>query len=79
MKKVSEKILITNNNIHLMFFTCFYISVRMLDDEVFSIDYYSKIGGISTKRLNEMENAVLETLDYKIFINALDFDLIESN
>jgi hypothetical protein len=75
MEEVESKIprLLCETNTHLIYFACFYLAIKFLDDVIYPSSQYAKIGGISLKNLIEMENKILELLDYKICLKEEDY------
>ena len=75
LEEVESKIprLLSETNTHLLYLTCFYLAIKFLDDVIYPTCQYAKIGGVSLRTLIEMENKVLELLDYKICLKEEDY------
>ncbi len=75
IKRLESKIgyFLNRENMFLFFFICYYISIRLLDDDIFSIDVYSKISGVKKSKIVELENTILEMIDYKIYFSFEEF------
>ncbi len=60
-----QKIVLTNKNIHKLFFMSLYSSLKHQEDLLFSESTYSTISGISIQELAILELNFLELLDYR--------------
>ena len=67
---------LNKGNMFLFFFICYYISIKLLDDDIFSIDIYSKISGVKESKIIDLENTLLEMIDYKIYFTFEEFSSI---
>lgn len=66
--KGSEPLPLTRMNVHRIFLVCFVLACKMNDDQIWTQGEYSKLGGVTTKQLNEMEAAALGYLDWRLEI-----------
>ena len=68
---VIEKILnehrqlnLTERNIHRLLFTSIVISAKFVDDQFYKNKYYASVGGMTLSTLNELEETMLDLLNY---------------
>ena len=64
-----KKIILTEFNVHRIVFCCIIIAVKFNEDK-----YYSKIGGMDLKQLNEMEMELLISINFDLFIESKVYD-----
>lgn len=67
---------LNKGNMFLFFFICYYISIKLLDDDIFSLDIYSKISGVKESKIIDLENTLLDMIDYKIYFSFEEFSSI---
>lgn len=75
LMRISEKILVTEYNIHRLLLISFVLATKIYDDEYFENKYYAKIGGISNKEINSMELEFVELLEFNLFVKEVEFEL----
>ena len=75
LMRISEKILVTEYNIHRLLLISFVLATKIYDDEYFENKYYAKIGGISNKEINSMELEFVELLEFNLFVKEIEFEL----
>lgn len=63
-----NNIFLTKVNIHRILITSVVIAIKYLEDIYFSNNYYSKVGGISLKDLNQYEVEFLKMLDFNVYV-----------
>ena len=69
-----KKIMLTEFNVHRIFFCCIIIAVKFNEDKYYTNKYYSKIGGMDLKQLNEMEMELLISINFDLFIESKVYD-----
>ncbi len=63
-----HKININYFNIHKFILASFIISIKYLEDNNYSMKFYSKLGGVTKKELINLEYEFLKLLDFKLFV-----------
>jgi len=67
-------------NVHRMILIAVMIAAKLRDDIYFSNGYYGSIGGIPREEVNRLEVAFLATLDWKLWVEPLDYwDYLEQS
>ena len=69
-----KKIMLTEFNVHKILFCCIIIAVKFNEDKYYTNKYYSKIGGMDLKHLNEMEMELLISINFDLFIESKVYD-----
>lgn len=70
-----NKVIISNENIHKLFFTSLYISIKLLEDEIFNENHFVEVSGLSNKEIARLEKEFLDILRFNIIIKKEKFDL----
>ena len=73
-KLLANNFILTSENVHKVFFLCMMETQKYYDDENFKNKYYSKVSGISTKELLELELEFLNNINFNIFIDVDDYN-----
>jgi hypothetical protein len=58
-----------------IFAICLLMSLKMLEDNPFNNESFSRLSGIKLKLLNDMEIAFLKVFDFSINVSVDDFDI----
>ena len=66
--------ILTYYNIHKMTLATFILVIKYNEDCYYSMNYYSKIGGITLSELNNLESEYLILIGYNLFIHAKLYD-----
>jgi len=66
--------ILTYYNIHKMILAAFILAIKYNEDCYYSMNYYSKIGGITLSELNYLESEYLILIEYNLFIQAKLYD-----
>ena len=69
-----KKIMLTEFNVHRILFCCIITAVKFNEDKYYTNKYYSKIGGMDLKQLNEMEMELLISINFDLFIESKVYD-----
>ena len=69
-----NKIIITNKNMHQLVFISLLISLKLLEDKILKMNYYSCFSGISLYKIAVLESAFLELIDYNIIVEPAFFE-----
>ena len=72
-KLLGSHFILTEENVHKVFFICMMETQKYYDDEYFKNKDYSKVSGISTKELLELELEFMKYIDFNIFIKDEDY------
>ena len=73
-KLLANNFILTTENVHKVFFLCMMETQKYYDDEYFKNKDYSKVSGISTKELLELELEFLNNINFSIFIKDDDYN-----
>ena len=60
---------ITYHNIYKLMLIAMVIAIKYNEDEIYSSDFYAKLGGISKIELNHLEYEFVCMIDFKLFIS----------
>lgn len=74
-----KKIILTEFNVHRILFSSILIAIKFNEDKYFSNKYYSKIGGMELKQLNEMEMEFLVEINFHMLIENKLFEKYKRN
>lgn len=64
---------------HRLMLTCAMLAAKFHSDDVPDNAYFAKVGGISTKELNQLEIEALWLMKFHLWIDEYDFDEYEQN
>merc|ERR1711957_1133771 len=60
---------------HRLVLTCFVLALKWHDDEPpYYNTYYAKVGGISIRELNMMEEHLCKLLNWELYVSAEEYD-----
>lgn len=74
-----KKIILTEFNVHRILFSSLLISIKFNEDKYFTNKYYSKIGGMGLKQLNDMEMEFLVNINFDMFVEPRFYEKYERN
>ena len=72
-KLLSKNFILTDTNIHKVFFICMMETQKYYDDINFTNKNYAKICGITTDELLELEIEFMNHIDFNLYIKEEDF------
>lgn len=75
----NHKINLNYNNIHKLIFASFIVSIKFNEDNYYSTNFYSKLGGVSKKEIIILEYEFLNLIDFKLFIDEKLFNKYKQN
>lgn len=80
----TKKIFLSYKNMHKVFFTAFYISIKLNEDKIFNENLYSFSSGMSSNELAFLEKTFIDYLEYDVNIKDEEYSqyleqCIESN
>ena len=70
---------LTKNNIFKVYFAAVLVSIKMNEDEIYNYNIYSKIAGISSSSLSQLENSFLGLLKYSAYVSQNEFNFYLKN
>ena len=74
----NKKILLTEFNLHRIFFSALLVAIKYNEDAYYSNLYYAKIGGLKLEKLNKLEAEFLSGISFQLFVNENDYEQYES-
>ena len=63
-----KQVTLTKYNIHRLLFTSIIIAIKYNEDTKYDNVFYSKIGGVSTNELLQLEGAFLKIINFELFV-----------
>ena len=78
-KFLSSKIILSESNVHKVFFTCLMETHKFFDDNTFTNKDYAKMCGVSVDELLKMEIYFLESINFNLFIKDDEFKKYKDN
>ena len=78
-KFLTSKIILSESNVHKVFFTCLMETHKFFDDNTFTNKDYAKMCGVSVDELLKMEIYFLESINFNLFIKDDDFIKYKNN
>lgn len=63
-----QNVILSDNNIHRIVFTSIVLAIKYNEDDFYSNNYYSKVGGIAVNELNLLEYEFAKLVKYSLFI-----------
>ena len=78
-KFLSSKIILSESNVHKIFFICIMETHKFFDDNTFTNKDYAKMCGVSVDELLKMEIYFLESINFNLFIKDDDFIKYKNN
>ncbi|CAN8061847.1 unnamed protein product [Agarophyton chilense] len=73
------KLALSSLSVHRMFITAIVLASKYYDDLSYNLVYYSKVGGLPSTELSNLEMQMLHILDFRLDIPAASFVEIEAN
>jgi len=64
-----NNIILTEGNIHRILISSIIMAIKINEDDYYSNNYYSKVGGIAVKELNAIEYDFVRLIRYNLFVN----------
>ena len=50
------------------------VAIKYNDDVYYDNEFYSKVGGLSCRELNQLEGAVLSSLDFDLYVSSEHYE-----
>ncbi len=72
-KVLSNKFILTENNVHKMIFMCFMETQKFYEDESYKNKDYANVCGVNVDELLLMEVSFMEIINFNMFIKDEDF------
>lgn len=77
VKERLPALFVTDMNCHRVVLTALVLAIKFVDDEVFSNAHYSRVGGVTTAELNDLELKFLEALNWTLAVSPDMYTLYE--
>ena len=78
-KFLTSKIILSQSNVHKVFFICLMETHKFFDDNTFTNKDYAKMCGVSVDELLKMEIYFLESINFNLFIKDDEFKKYKDN
>ena len=78
-KFLTSKIILSESNVHKVFFICLMETHKFFDDNTFTNKDYAKMCGVSVDELLNMEIYFLECINFNLFIKDDEFKKYKDN
>ena len=78
-KFLTSKIILSQSNVHKVFFICLMETHKFFDDNTFTNKDYAKMCGVSVDELLNMEIYFLECINFNLFIKDDEFKKYKDN
>ena len=66
--KTNRKICLNYFNIYKLILASFITAIKMNSDEIYTLEFFSKLGGISKKDIASLEYQFISLLDFKLLV-----------
>lgn len=66
-------------NIHKLILASFITAIKYNEEKYNSLDFYSRLGGVSKKELSHLEYVFLVLINYNLFVDSELFDKYQEN
>lgn len=73
----SRSLLLNEMNCHRVILTALVLAIKFVDDEVFSNGHYACVGGVEAHEMNQLENKMLQLLNWELYVSPELFKLYE--
>ncbi len=70
----NNKVIISNVNIHKLVFTSIYVSMKLLEDEIYNEKHFAIASGIEPEEIALLEKEFLDKLNYSIIVQRSSFE-----
>jgi hypothetical protein len=70
----ASKITVNPLSVHSLTLVSLLISSKYIEDELFSNNFFSQVGGLDCTMVNQLEIHMLSTLDYNLWVDKTQFD-----
>jgi len=69
-----SNIQLTMFNIHRILFTAILLAIKYNEDNIYNLDFYAKIAGVTKKELKKLEYFFLDYVDFNLYIDINIFN-----
>lgn len=66
-------IYLSKYNIHRILFTSILLALKYNEDEMYTLDYYASIAGVSKKELSKLEAEFLSIINFNLCVNGDEY------
>lgn len=74
LEETSKQSIICPGSVHRLLLTASVVAAKMNDDVFLDNKHYADVGGISLTEMNRLELALLDTLNYQVFVSPDQYD-----
>ena len=75
----SNHFLLTYYNIHKLILASLVMAIKYNEDQYYSMEFYSKLGGVTVEKLKIMESTFLLLIQYNLFIKDIVYEQYYNN
>lgn len=68
-----DTIFLSKYNIHRILFTSIFLSLKYNEDEIYTLDYYAKIAGVSKRELSKLEAEFLSIINFNLCVSEEEY------
>ncbi len=65
---------VTRLNVHRLYLIAMVLAIKFNEDNYYTNEYYSSVGGISCEEVNQLESEMLQLLKYDLVIHQKKYD-----
>jgi hypothetical protein len=69
-----NSIFLVDSNIHRVMFTGILLALKYNEDDFYTNNYYSKVGGITINEMNSLEYEFVKLLKYSLFVKTPTYE-----
>lgn len=69
----TEKVALTGKSVHKLFITSLVLAIKMNEDLIYDLKYYSQVAGIPSRELETLEEEFLKIMDFKVNVKLDEF------
>ena len=70
-----ERIMLTEFNVHRIIFTACLLAIKVNEDQIFNMEYYSQICGVKLTELNKLESFFCSIVNFNFYIDEKEFGM----
>jgi hypothetical protein len=69
-----DRITISNLTVHRLLLAGTLVASKVMDDNGFDNAHYAKVGGLTTKEMNVLEEDLLQHLSWRVYVQPAEFE-----
>ena len=70
-----KHIMLTEFNVHRIIFTACLIAIKVNEDQIFNMEYYSQTCGVKITELNKLESFFCNVVNFHFYIDEKEFEM----